>query len=339
VFHFNPLNMVIIIANKYKKSKENINMPASYLPEGYQSPNYPNSTQGSTNDVEAAKFANGGIFSGTPAGTSEVSGGTTQVPPQTTSLDDSKKAIISANPTSDPAQARLINAGMTSGGDINAGKTNISTNNINFVSGSGTVGNDWRVRVSISPNAQILYNSGNAGIMSPLKSTNGVIFPYVPSVTVSYGARYGSQQLTHSNYTNYFYEGSEVQAINITADFSVQNTVEAAYFLATQYFFRAATKMFYGDSGQYQGSPPPIVYLDGYGAHYLPHVSCVITQFSHTMPADVDYIETTANGQLNRIPTTSQFVVTLQPVISRTKQRQFNYDSYARGDLINLGYL
>jgi hypothetical protein len=309
-------------------------MPTTFLPDGYQDPNYPSSANNSTNDVEAAKFANGGIFSANPYGA------TTQVPAQNNSLDDSKKAIISANPTADPATARLITAGMQSGGDaVNSGKTNISNNSINFVSGSGTAANDWRVRISVSPNAKVLYNAPSPGIMTPLITTNGVIFPYVPSVTVAFAARYSTQPLTHANYNYYFYEGSEVQAIQINADFTVQNTDDAAYFIACLYFFRAATKMFYGDSGQYQGSPPPMVYLDGYGAHYLPHVPCVIQQFSHTMPPEVDYIETNYGGQLNRVPTVSQFNIMLQPVFSRTKQKQFNYDAYARGDLITGGYL
>lgn len=238
----------------------------------------------------------------------------------------------------DPAGNRLAAAGMVTGGDINKGKTNISTSAINFggtgSGGSGAASNDWRVRVSISPNAKILYNSPNPGILTPLIGTNGVVFPYVPTVAVSYAARYSSQPLTHSNYSNYFYEGSEVQAISITADITVQNAEEAAYFLAIQYFFRAATKMFFGDSGAYQGAPPPIVYLDGFGAHYLPHVSCVVQQFSHTMPAEVDYIECNRGGQIDRVPTASQITVSLQPVISRSNQKKFNYDSFARGDLI-----
>lgn len=157
---------------------------------------------------------------------------------------------------------------------------------------SSAAGTDWRVRVSISPNAtNLLYNDPSPSILSPLKNTNGVIFPYVPQLTIQHSARYNNQNLTHTNYANYFYESSEVSAIQITADFTVQNTSEAEYFMAALYFFRAATKMFYGNSGIYQGSPPPILYLDGYGAHYLPHVPCVLTQFSHTMPSDVDYME------------------------------------------------
>lgn len=302
---------------------------------------------------EPAEFTNKSPIPGIVSGTSGVFNGdsystNTQRTPSSPSVEDLKQAgggIFSANPTGDPAKARLISAGMAEGGNpINSIKTNINTNSVNFVKGTGSAANDWRVRVSISTNAKILYNAPSPGILAPLINTNGVIFPYVPSLTVSYQARYSSQQLTHNNYNNYFYEGSEVQAINMNADFSVQTKDEAAYFLAALYFFRAATKMFYGNSGIYQGAPPPIVYLDGYGAHYLPHVPCVIQQFSHTMPSDVDYLESNVNGQLNRVPTLSQFVVTLQPVYSRTKQSQFNYEAYARGELIvgpssPIGYL
>jgi hypothetical protein len=239
-------------------------------------------------------------------------------------------------------------------------------------------GNDWRVRISINPSSKILYwdpsSSGNVpGLVAPLKQTDGFIFPYVPSVTVAHSANYQTQQLTHSNYAQYFYESSSVAAINISADFTVQNLDEARYFLAGIYYFRALTKMFYGMSSDYQGSPPPIVYLDGYGQHYLPHISCVVTSFSHTMPNDVDYIEVstpqsvttkstsntlsgtygsitlpsvngtnagneiltqTINSAFNRVPTSSTFSLTLQPVISRTQAIAFDYKEFARGGLI-----
>lgn len=267
-------------------------------------------------------------------------------------LDDMKNGIFRNAGVTD----RLRNSGLPSGGMMSPDQVPTT---VEVGSGSAT---EWRVRCSISPNATILYH--NAGIMSPLKSTNGVIFPYTPSVTVQHTARYSSQPLTHSNYNNFFYEGSEVSSINITGEFTVQNQNEAKYFLAALYFFRAVTKMFYGDSGKYQGSPPPIVYLDGYGAHYLPHVPCVVTSFQHTMPPDVDYIDCisqyvdsggtvyddygnpvstgyTPNSGANRtrVPTYSQFIISFQPVYSRAAQRKFNYDSFSRGDLLSGGYL
>lgn len=272
-----------------------------------------------------------------------------------------------ATGSADPAAARQLLLGSQNigagGGLVNINKGSAE---VKF-SDTSTLGKqDWRVRVSVAKGSKVLYDSAQPGLMQPLVSTDGVIFPYVPSVTVSHAAKYNSQPLTHSNYNNYFYEGSEVQEITITADFTVQTLTEASYFLASLYFFRSATKMFYGNSGQYQGSPPPIVYLDGYGAHYLPHVSCVVTRFSHTMPTDVDYMEVSVTGGASsgtgtvaetvnsqggasnisstRVPTVSQFTIALQPVYSRNLQANFDFDAFARGDLIvgqnrSIGYL
>jgi len=271
----------------------------------------------------------------------------------------------STSGTGDPKQARLAMAGLQSAG----GATTTGMGAEAPVIGFDKSGEEWRVRVSVSPKVQILYRDPNPGVMKYIKDTDGVIFPYAPQVTVSYAARYGSQPLTHTNYTNFFYEASEVQAIQISGEFSVQNDFDAQYLLGALYFFRAATKMFYGNSGTYQGAPPPIVYLDGYGAHYLPHVPCLLTQFSHTMPNDVDYIETTitskgqsttidsatkqpttktgagtittetTNQNKTRLPTVSTISITLQPVYSRTKQKEFDFGAFARGDMITKGML
>lgn len=217
---------------------------------------------------------------------------------------------------------------------------------------------DWRLRISLADSADYFYNSiENAGIMKPLASTGGVIFPYTPQVSVTHAARYGSQNLTHSNYTNYFYEGSEVQAISITGDFSVQNINDGLYLLACIYFFRAATKMFFGGSdgdggtSKRTGNPPPMVFLTGYGSHYFPNVPCVVTSFQHTMPQDVDYLAVPTSGpqtviqstggapvtQLTtRVPTNSSITISLQPIYSRKNLfDNFNLEDFAAGKLIN----
>ena len=276
-----------------------------------------------------------------------------------------QKATVSGS--GDPKESRLLKAGLQADGTA----IGSSTGGTPPVIGFDRSGEEWRVRVSVNPGAPILYRDPNPGVMAYLKDTDGVIFPYVPQVTVAYQARYGSQPLTHANYTNYFYEASEVQAIQINGEFSVQNDFDAQYLLGALYFFRAATKMFYGNSGTYQGSPPPILYLDGYGAHYLPHVPCLLTQFSHTMPNDVDYVETTYQSKTTtkttidtatklpttrtgsgtittetaelpartRLPTVSTISITLQPVYSRAKQREFDFNAFARGDMITGGVI
>lgn len=236
---------------------------------------------------------------------------------------------------------------------------------------------DWRVRLSLAPNSDYFYKDANNSLLSPLISETGggsssgvgsailgalnqatrgrvgVIFPYTPTITVNHVANYTAQKLTHSNYTNYFYDSSEVTAIAIQGEFTVQNINEGQYLMAAIHFFRSASKMFFGnDQGSTAaGTPPPILYLNGYGQYYLPNVPCVVTSFQHTMPADVDYMDipepaVTSRGynpqfqnyRLNstRMPTASTMTVTVQPVYSRLSQSQgFSLYDFARGALIN----
>ena len=149
---------------------------------------------------------------------------------------------------------------------------------------------DWRVRLRLAPQSNYLYNDPQCGpVLWPLRNTDGVIFPYTPKIDTAYKADYEPYNLTHSNYRGYFYKGSYVDAININALFTAQDTSEANYLLAVIHFFRSATKMFYGQDAQ-RGSPPPLVYLSGLGDYQFAEHPCVISQFNYNLPADVDYI-------------------------------------------------
>jgi hypothetical protein len=151
---------------------------------------------------------------------------------------------------------------------------------------------DWRVRLRLAPNSTYLYNAFQPGLLAPLSAkegTDGVVFPYTPSIDTAYKANYESYDLTHSNYRGYFYKNSYVDAVNIRAQFTAQDTVEANYLLAVIHFFRSATKMFYGQDSQ-RGSPPPLVYLSGLGGFQFNEHPCVISQFNYQLPSDVDYI-------------------------------------------------
>jgi len=218
-----------------------------------------------------------------------------------------------------PSSSRLNIAGLLPGGASSLGK-NIP--NIGFQSLAGTGGataaaeDDWRVRVSLSPNAKIFYQDLSLGpnaLQHPLIETNGVIWPYTPQITVSHNANYSTAQLTHSNYPAHFYNNSEVADIQISGEFTVQNMEDGQYLMAAVYFFRSATKMFFGQ-GANVGNPPPIVFLDGYGSHYFPHVPCVVTQFSHTLPNDADYIQVPISQTvLDTSPTDPNRSVNLTP--------------------------
>lgn len=251
--------------------------------------------------------------------------------------------------------ARLLTAGLAPGANSLLGDLAGKVFNINFQGADGTPlpsELDWRLRISLSNQmASMFYNNS---ILSPLANTRGVIFPYTPSVTISHNARYGTTPLTHSNYASYFYEGSEVAALQIQGEFTVQNVVEGQYLMAAIHFFRTCTKMFFGNDIN-AGAPPPMVFLDGYGPTYLPHVPCVVTNFSHTMPPDVDYmsipvglpvdqvapgtplVQNNVGGPV-RLPTSSTISVTLQPVYSRSNiARNFSLEKFASGALIQNG--
>ena len=169
---------------------------------------------------------------------------------------------------------------------------------------------DWRVKLSLSPGATYLYNDKSNVLLSPLAPTNGVIFPYTPSVQVGYSASYGSYRPSGSNYAYPYYDSSAIDSISITGDFTAQDNYEANYLLATIHFFRSVTKMFYAlDSNPKAGTPPPLLFLTGFGQFMFNNHPLVITNFTYTTPTDVDYIRagnftpgSTAQGGNNEAP-------------------------------------
>ena len=167
-----------------------------------------------------------------------------------------------------------------------------------------TTQGDWRVKLSLAPGSQYLYNASKDAkdILWPLKSTNGVIFPYMPQIQTNYQAKYDNYELIHSNYRGYFYRSSQVGDINITGTFTAQDTLEAQYLLAVIHFFRSVTKMFYGQDTE-RGAPPPLCYLSGLGEYQFNNHPVLVSQFSYNLPSEVDYIRVTPNNQgLNMSP-------------------------------------
>ena len=155
---------------------------------------------------------------------------------------------------------------------------------------------DWRVRLRLAPGATYLYNAENPGILKPLKASNGVVFPYMPTIQTTYNAEYDSVALTHSNYRGQFYKSSYVGDVSITGTFTAQDTAEANYLLAVIHFFRSVTKMFYGAKDPLRGAPPPLVYLIGLGQYQFNNQPCVVKTFNYSMPNDCDYIRTKPNN-------------------------------------------
>jgi hypothetical protein len=196
-------------------------------------------------------------------------------------------------------------------------------------------GNDWRVKIKAE------WSLFNSPLFGELEKTGGVVFPYLPTITVSTRANYQSVETVHSNYPFLAYKNSSVDEITIEGVFTCENEYDAAYYLASTIFFKTATKMFFGQ-GENAGNPPPICILNGYGANVFKNIPVVIKSTSIQLPNDVNYIKCTKLGEPSWVPVKSNVSVTVQPVYSRTTQRKFSLQNYAAGKMVTgseAGYL
>jgi len=195
--------------------------------------------------------------------------------------------------------AKNIGQSITSLDPSNIRKTIAGFTNFNLGRGAGTsvsfVGDitganspsDWRVYLIDRDG----YLVNQYDTFQPLKETsNGIVFPYTPSITMSYRAAYENIQGVQTNYPVPTYQQSMVDTISVRGTFTANSRKEAQYLLTVLHFLRSATKSRFGSDPQ-AGTPPPILYLRGYGEGMFNDVPVVVTQAGYTLPADVDYID------------------------------------------------
>lgn len=235
-------------------------------------------------------------------------------------LTENNDPVYVGNGFVEPATQASADATRASRVEVGAGQAAAQQNNSDMAA-QYPINTDWRVMLRLAPGATYLYNAADAGLLAPLKVTNGVVFPYTPSISTAYKANYETYDLTHSNYRGYFYKNSYTDAVALKATFTAQSTSDAAYVLAVIHFFRSVTKMFYGQDAQ-RGSPPPLVFLSGLGDYQFNNHPCVVTSFSYSLPADVDYISSGSpnNLGLNLQPLQNLYSTTLNavsPTVSR----------------------
>jgi hypothetical protein len=230
------------------------------------------------------------------------------------SLTEDNNAVFVGGGFVEPATQALANAGREAAVTSGVVQAQNQETNMNL-SQQMPANTDWRVTLRLAPGATYLYNAPDAGLLQPLKVTNGVIFPYTPTIGTAYKANYDTYDLTHSNYRGYFYKNSYTDAVSLKATFTAQSTSDAAYVLAVIHFFRSVTKMFYGQDGQ-RGSPPPLVFLSGLGDYQFNNHPCVVSSFGYNLPAEVDYISSGSpnNLGLNLQPLQNLYSTTLNAV-------------------------
>ena len=187
-------------------------------------------------------------------------------------------------------------------------------------------GNDWRVRL----NAE--WTIFNSPMFNLLKETGGVVWPYLPTITIATKANYTQIDPTHNNYPFMAYKNSQVDDITIAGDFSAETENDAAYWIAATTFFKTATKMFFGQ-GPNAGNPPIICNLSGYGASVFNNVPVIVKSFSVELKEDVNYINCNTFGTNTWVPVMSNISIVVQPIYNRERLRKFSLRDYASGKM------
>jgi len=191
--------------------------------------------------------------------------------------------------------------------------------------------NDWRVSLSVPSEIQ------NQGILKPLSSIgNRMVFPINPTVMLQHSANYSEIAPTHSNYAFHAYQSSKVDDITLMGEFYIENSEDAAYWLACVHFLRTMTKMFYG-RGSNVGNPPLLSHLNGYGKYVLNDIPVLIKNFQIELGTDVDYIPVTVapDPAPNYVPTRSTITVTTTPNYARSTVSKFNLKTFSEGGFVN----
>ena len=186
---------------------------------------------------------------------------------------------------------------------------------------------DWRVKLNANFG---LFGSA----FSRLSKTGGFVWPYLPSITVSSKANYAQIETVHSNQPFQAYKSSQIDDIQISGEFSVENELDAEYWIQATTFLKTATRMFFG-TGPNVGNPPIVCNLTGYGARVFAGVPVIVKSFSVDFKDDVAYIKHSLNGAPPTwVPAMSTISVTVSPIYNRTRLRQFNLAEYANGNIV-----
>lgn len=138
-------------------------------------------------------------------------------------------------------------------------------------------------------------NQSGTGIYSqshplyPLTLTNGLVFPYTPTISESLGTRYDTTELIHANESVHTFKNNENVRITLSECIWTSETWDQAiYTLAVIHFFRSYRLMDFGRGKS--GRPPSPMWFSAYGNYLYTDVPVLIERVDLTFPADIDYV-------------------------------------------------
>lgn len=207
---------------------------------------------------------------------------------------------------------------------------------------------DHRIRIRPFPSAasEFYKEAANGAIdgdlLDILFQTNGVIFPYTPTITgLSHNVSYTAIDMVHSNQEYYAYKNTEALKLTISGQFTAANYREARYMLAVMHFLRSCTKMRFGtgEPEATRGLPPPVLLLSGYGPYIFNDLPVIITNVTFEYPNNVDMVPVMGkvNGQdqaLAWVPVLQNISVSLTEQNTPARSREFKFSDYVNGNLL-----
>ena len=175
-------------------------------------------------------------------------------------------------------------------------------------------------------------------IMSILHDTDGMLFPYTPTVNVGQTTNYQNMSLIHTNGDIQSYSNTPSVTISVTGTFTVQNQREGRYLLACLHLLRTVSKMYFGEkdkSKNLAGMPPPMMVFTGYGNYMFNDLPVLVRGHSYTLDDAADTVVINTAGGVARLP--SKMTLSIDLVVQQTPQRQrktFSLDDFRTGSLM-----
>lgn len=162
--------------------------------------------------------------------------------------------------------------------------------------------NDRRVRLRPKDAAATYVygdlNQSQPSILSILRTTNGMVWNYTPTIRETRQVNYESQQPVHTNSGYNNYRNTSNTTLSVSGEFYAGTGSEAMYLLACITFLRSVTLMDFGrqtaqnhnpDFGVL-GAPPPILLFSAYGRYMYNDIPVVVKSVSFDFADDVDMV-------------------------------------------------
>jgi hypothetical protein len=204
---------------------------------------------------------------------------------------------------------------------------------------------DTRVRLRAmrgDSQMQQVYGDRTAdNILSILYDTDGMMFPYTPTIGVSQAVEYRSAELVHTNGSIETYTRTPSVTLSVTADFSVQNQREGRYALACLHFLRTVSKMYFGETDKAAGKaglPPPVLIFQGYGNYMFNNLPVIVKSHSYSLDKSMNMVTVNTASGVAKLPALFSISMDLQVQQTPTAMRkEFSLDAFRTGALMRNG--